>query len=256
MSFVTPTLAAGDYQILVYPGFSSPAALVSMHLEGAFHLPATQVLGAELTAEGKARVVVRTSSAASLAFASAGLTFNAIRMSTRLERNGAGAARPGFEADLDLGREVDTLNLGIRQTTLDRVTSDALAMEVTVLDAASGTPLDREWVNFSRDGDALQMIQLTGKARKVHILAYPNIVNWENFTSGQIPLEVSVPMGADSALFVEYRPKKPVTLQPLQSTSLEFTLPAGVALPSSSEGVISFNSAADETIATQSIIFR
>ncbi|MFK7826878.1 MAG: hypothetical protein AB8G05_22230 [Oligoflexales bacterium] len=81
------------------------------------------------------------------------------------------------------------LKLGLSQSKLFRNYRSMLHMNLAMLDTESLEPLYRGWVDVQDLGSVLQTIELNSTASEVDVIAYPNVVNWENIYEHQIYME-------------------------------------------------------------------
>ena len=100
--------------------------------------------------------------------------------------------RPGFYAVVD--RELpDTVAVGLLQSDWDSRLDNHIHMSMAIRNADDLTPFYRGWVEYRQAGAPLSEIHLAGSAARNEILAYPNIVNWDEVSTDVVSLRMRWP---------------------------------------------------------------
>lgn len=185
LSFTTGVLPVGKYELVMFRGGSRPAVVTPIQVTGAWRKPGSSVLASTRT-ENKVRVLVQSQKAATVK--SAQLQVEQQIHTVTLKRD-FDRERKGYYAELDANLSGE-IGLEVAQNDVDRATEEFLNVSLAINNLSEESNMYRGWVNVFAAGAPMQTVSLEGKAEKVEVLAYPNIVNWDHVTTEELIVNI------------------------------------------------------------------
>lgn len=243
----TERLPAGNYEVILFRHFGRPGAVLNkINLVADLRVSFATILSARQVGQ-KVEVVLRAED--DLAIGMAKLTIDGRVLSTTLNKQMTGVARPGFYGDIDLGKKLDQVQLRLRQATGDQAVESMLHMSVALVDRETGVPAYRGWNNVVVEGSPLHEVELAPAGQKFQVIAYPNIVNWDNVLTQDVMLDVGVPLEAPVSVDL----KVTQALAPKQTVRLLFDV--ADAVPTMAYGTIELKDSAGKVLETIKVDF-
>jgi subtilisin family serine protease len=226
LSLTTETLPAGHYELTVTSYFGQPAVLKPLQLMGAFR---TALVQPHATQRDGINVTLALKASEAVSIDKATLTLTESRQTISLNRN-LQAPRPGYYGAFALAGSATNLKIRLKQKALNAALDRMLHMELALVDETSGSTLYRGWQNIPKDNEPLLFISLDKPAAQVKVIAYPNIVNWEQIQTTQLELDIDTPL---IKMMKSDAKEKPGALNPSQLTQVMFAFEEDIAPQSS-----------------------
>jgi hypothetical protein len=189
----TPQLPPGSYHCTISRYFAKPAVLEKVHLMGQFRSSYAEVAGVSFV---KNRLDTLLHVKEPMTVTKAVLKLKEGIVSTKLvRRDGANRVgnSPAFHGELTLPRKSEKVKIALRQRGYDQVLEPMLNATVAMLSPSQGT-LYRGWVDIQKAGSPQEEVVLNYADEQISIIAYPNIVQWDQLSTDRIDFEVSFPL--------------------------------------------------------------
>lgn len=190
VQFESTVLPAGNYELIVSRNYGRPAVVAPATLMGHWTLPKLSLRDAALT-DQTLNVVLEARSPLEGQYWS--IEVSGIYGQVTMDFNSE-SSRPGYYGRLELPYASDSLEIGLRQSKGDRLTSSMLHMSLAMTDPESLLTLFRGWIDVQDHLSPLDFISFGGAVKSLDLMAYPNIVNWHTMSTKPVGLAWKAPV--------------------------------------------------------------
>ncbi|MCB9228837.1 MAG: S8 family serine peptidase [Deltaproteobacteria bacterium] len=190
--FHSRPLPAEDYELLISRNYARPAIVAPVKLSGHWSLPSLKIRSADVDEEsGRLHLVAENTR--SLTGSYWRLEVEEIRGQSRMERNNT-EERPGYYGDLQLPFSSKKINISLHQSLTDRLLHPMLHMSLAMIDPGERDTLYRGWVDLREPDSPPDEIMLSRAHDQLRLMAYPNIVHWQEHKGQTVFLDWSLPL--------------------------------------------------------------